>query len=123
MDWEGLLKVRCRSEIFTLKNLIDAIPHLKLLATGNQEVEIHCNHALKSLDKIEQAMENRSFTCLENVFCEVAEFDGQVINEVIDYFHSEPVTYGRNEAFSLAKKISLKVVELVQDLRELKKFF
>ena len=117
------IKADCKAWMISLKSLIEAIPELEIIEAGNREIENHCNHALESVEIIEQAMVNNSFSFIEYIFRELAEFQRQVIDELLDYLRFVPVTDERDDAFGLATDINLAVQGLKDDLIELEIFF
>ena len=118
------LKTNCEQLIKSLKDLIEAIGVLEVFTTENWQVQNHYSHALKCLKKVDDAIARDSFTCIENAIREFDEDDDIArYKACLDYFEAAPASDQRDEAFGLADEISLTLIELMGDLKKLKKFF
>ena len=113
-----LLETHLDTLLGRLENLMEKIGSLEIIEKESVDVESHCQHVKECIDKIEQAILNRDFASVENVFGEFERYKC-----VLDYFKSAPVSDQTKKALDLALAISEVVISVLSTLRKLKKLF
>ena len=79
---------------------------------------------MELLKKTAQAIENNSVVCLQNAFREFDESDDvERYKVVLEYFNTVPASVEKDKALTLAKKISVRVKHLMNELRKWKELF
>ena len=113
-----LLETHFDTLLGRLEDLMVKVKSLEIIETESVDVESHIKHVEKCIDKIEQAILNRDFDSVENVFGEFERYKC-----VLDYFKSAPVSGQTNKALDLALAISDVVISFLSTLRKLKKLY
>ena len=117
-------QVKSLANLLVLESQLKEIGELEILKTQNWQVENNCRNDMELLKKTAQAIENNSVVCLQNAFREFDESDDvERYKVVLDYFNSAPASVEKDKALALAKKISVRVKHLMNELRKWKELF